>query len=205
MASSMILVRATSHQPPRLVSGARATMARPPSPARRAARGSLNSASGRADSVARCSAVHRAVSETWVMCPAPVIRWVIALLRAYAGVSALGCTPNSRTTAAEPPPAAARRRDANEGCRCIASPRRRACRCAAIQAGCECRKITVAPVVVAMIATPLRATHRIREIKTDWLPARNILCPVKAETKPVVMLRICRQFATTGLTSVNAP
>lgn len=72
MASSMIFVRATSHQPLRVVRGTVATIARPCSPASRLARGSLNNASGRADSVARYRAVHRAVSETWVItCPSP--------------------------------------------------------------------------------------------------------------------------------------
>lgn len=71
--------RAMSHQPLRVVRGTPATMARPCSPARRSASGSRNNASGRADSVARCNAVHRAVSETWVMtCPVPYIPCVIA-------------------------------------------------------------------------------------------------------------------------------
>ena len=70
MTSSMILVRAISHQPLRPTRGALAPIARPCSPARRSASGSLNSASGRAVSVARCIAVHRAVSETWLTCPA---------------------------------------------------------------------------------------------------------------------------------------
>ncbi len=82
MASSMILVRATSHQPLRLVTGVLATIARPCSPARRSASGSRNNASARADSVARYSAVHLAVSETWVTkWPASDIRCVIALGR----------------------------------------------------------------------------------------------------------------------------
>ena len=50
-----------------------------PARPRRSASGSLKSASGRADSVARCKAVHLAVSETWVIeCPGLDIRCVIA-------------------------------------------------------------------------------------------------------------------------------
>ena len=75
----MILVRAMSHHPLRVDRGTRATIARPCSPARRSASGSLNNASARADSVARCNAVHRAVSETWVMkCPVSDIRMMLA-------------------------------------------------------------------------------------------------------------------------------
>jgi hypothetical protein len=53
MTSSMTLVRATSHQPLRIVRGAEATIARPRSPASRSASGSWNNASGRADYIAR--------------------------------------------------------------------------------------------------------------------------------------------------------
>src|SRR3984885_12805583 len=80
MASAMTFGRAASDQPLRLDTGALATIARPCSPARRSASGSLNSASARADSVARYNAVHRAVSETWVIeWPESGIRCVIAL------------------------------------------------------------------------------------------------------------------------------
>ena len=61
----MSFVRATIDQPLRIFRGDPETMARPCSPARRAASGSRKMASDRADSAARYWATQRAVSETF--------------------------------------------------------------------------------------------------------------------------------------------
>ena len=57
--------RVTNHHPLRVRRGAAAAIAWPRSPAKRSAKGSLNSASWRADSAARYAAIQRAVSDTF--------------------------------------------------------------------------------------------------------------------------------------------